>query len=225
MTAEALVVLAKTPVAGSVKTRLQPVASVEESAALAAAMARDVLERSWPFARRVLAVAGGRHRYWEDAASEGWEVVEQRGAHLGERMWNAVRFAGGTAVILGTDSPHLPTESVLETAQALASHDGAWVPADDGGYVCIAATPRASALFGALPWGSADVLAETRRRARSAGLRTCEVGGWYDLDEIADLRRLWLDSAACRERAPHTLMALKPLAARLRWSAAASPME
>jgi uncharacterized protein len=220
----ALVVLAKAPRPGHAKTRLCPSLSEPEAASLAEAMLRDVLGRRWPVSRRLLATMGAEHPVWELAVAEGWTRIQQRGEHLGERMWNAAMDARGDAsgvLILGSDAPHVPPDRFAEALDALSAHDAAVVPADDGGYVAIATRPNGAPLFGPLAWGTSHVLRQTMDAAKDAGLRLHVTAPTYDLDEIADLRRLWVDSHQVPPA--ETLARLAPHAARFQWPERPSP--
>lgn len=221
-----LVVLAKAPVPGRAKTRLCPPLSLVDAAALAEAMLRDVLVRAWPVGRRTLATFGAGHPAWDEAEALGWRITEQRGEHLGARMWNAACDARGAhtqpVLILGTDAPHVAPVLIDEALDAVGTHDAAVVPAADGGYVAIAVHANALPLFGRLSWGTPEVLSQTLRAAERSGLRLHVTPSTYDLDEIADLRRLWVDSPAVLPT--NTLAQLGPHAVRLGWSAQPSPL-
>src|SRR5262249_9880830 len=98
---------------------------------------------------------------------------------------------GGAVVVIGADAPHLPAARLDEAAHAL--REGADLvlgPADDGGYYLIGLARPVPELFSGISWGSADVLAATRARAASLGLRTRLLPGGFDVDEPADLVRL-----------------------------------
>ncbi len=118
------------------------------------------------------------------------------------------RAGAGRSVALGADAPTLPPERVEQAFATLASGaDVVLVPSHDGGYVGLGlAGPLRRELFTGIPWGGAEVAAETERRARAAGLRIVRLDGWYDVDDAATLGRLereLRDPAAAR-RAPQT---------------------
>ncbi len=214
-----LVVFARAPVAGQVKTRLfsssAPAGSApggaltaEQAAAVHAAFVADVCcngARSG-IARRRLYVAGDlAHPQLLSAAGEhGYTLHAQAGADLGARMAAAIAAelaAGASAVLLiGTDSPTLPLSYLQQAAAWL--HDSADVvlgPATDGGYYLIGARRPIPELFAAgVSWGTAQVLPTTLQRLRQlaqAGARVALLPFFYDVDTPQDL---WL--LACHLR-------------------------
>jgi len=190
----AVVVMAKAPVAGRVKTRLvRGGVSPQAAVAVHEAMLRCVLERveaTLP-GRYVLAVTEPGHRWW--ASWRRWRVFEQRGAGLGERMGAAWADAGGGgAVFLGVDCPDFPADG-LRRAWAVAGGDGADVavgPVEDGGYWTLAAGRPVPAVLRGIDWGTPHVYDQTRAAAAAAGLSMAVLPRWRDVDEPADLAAL-----------------------------------
>lgn len=189
-------VFAKAPVAGEVKTRLVPLLGAEGAARLHAALVRHAL--------RTAAAAGGkvalwcapdaRHPFFAQCAAEfGVALRVQQGADLGERMLRAFADAaarGEALVLIGADCPALDAGVLRAAAQALASHDAAIVPAEDGGYALIALRRPVPALFEGVPWGAGEVMALTRRRIAAAGLSCREFPALWDVDRPEDYARL-----------------------------------
>jgi rSAM/selenodomain-associated transferase 1 len=186
-----LVVFARAPERGRVKTRLA--ATVGEDAALAlyraflddaCALAAEVAER------RVLAVAGEPATLDEVARRYAMRVVRQEGADLGARMDHAISTAlaidDGPVCIIGSDSPSLPASLVREAFGRLSDHEVAIGPSGDGGYWLIGARRPVPELFRDVAWGTPAVLAETLRRVERAAL----LPFWYDVDEPRDLQLL-----------------------------------
>src|SRR4051812_19321568 len=141
-----LYVFARAPEPGRVKTRLVPAVGAEGAAALHAAFIDDVCALSGGVAsRRVLSVAGDpdHPELVRIAAREGMERVRQPDGDLGARLASAIADgigAGASRVaIIGTDSPSLPTQSLVDAFELL--RDAAIVigPADDGGYWLVGA--------------------------------------------------------------------------------------
>lgn len=208
--------LAKTPQPGRVKTRMSPPLTPEQCAELHEAMMRDVLELGGAAAHRLAFRAGSDHPIWREAERAGWSIHDQQGAHLGERMQQAVDVGLDRAervVIVGSDSPHLTNHEIDEAAAALSEVDACVAPAEDGGYRMIAVRSRCAPLFARLPWGSDEVLAATRDAARSHGLSLRELAPGFDLDNVADLVRLRLHSGSGsgRDGAAHTRAAIEAL--------------
>ena len=124
------------------------------------------------------------------------DAVAQRGADLGERLYRALAAAagehpGGVAAV-GSDHPALPLARVRAAFAALADHDVALGPADDGGYYLIALRPGAvhRDLFAGVAWSTDTVRRETEERCRRRGLSVALLPQEPDVDEPADLERL-----------------------------------
>ncbi len=194
-----LVVFAKRPVPGAVKTRMCPPLRLDQAAALYAAMLEDVL------ATTAAAAATAQADLWlqvfpADAAAEmslrcppGFSVRAQHGRDLGERMAHAVTSAAAAGyrriLLRGSDSPALPREELVEGLAALAHADLAVGPDLDGGYTWIALRRPVPGLFDH-PMSTSRVLEDTLARAAAHGLAICRCEPRFDLDTAGDLRRL-----------------------------------
>jgi hypothetical protein len=195
----ALVVFAKAPRAGFVKTRLTPPFTPDEACALYAAMLADVLDTCAGAAPRlglelVLAVdppdgcaALARQ------APRAYRVIAQRGPDLASRLAWAMdeMAAGGIAPVLirGSDSPALSPEVLRAALLALREHDLVVSPDRDGGYNLIGLARPARGLW-AHAMSTPSVLADTLANARSLGLRAHVLAPGFDIDTAEDLR--WL---------------------------------
>ena len=132
----------------------------------------------------------------QDALGEGWDVVGQRGASLGERMSHAFQDAFDlgyeSVAIVGSDLPDLPARLVLDTFRALDRHRDAVVlgPAPDGGYYLIGMNRLQKPLFDEIEWGTGRVLEQTLEAARRTGVRVTLLDAWSDVDTEDDLHRL-----------------------------------
>ncbi|ABQ28188.1 TIGR04282 family arsenosugar biosynthesis glycosyltransferase [Geotalea uraniireducens] len=194
----ALIVFAKQPIAGKVKTRLTTVLSPEEAAELYRCMLIDTLSK-------VKQLEGvDIYLFFEgngDAASyfatiaAGMETVPQRGNNLGERMMDAFQrtFEHGyeSVAIIGTDSPDLPV-GFLDVAFQRLEKNGVDVvigPTEDGGYYLLAMKRVYCRLFRDVPWSSDQVLNLSLARGAEAGITIGLLPGWYDVDTVEDLRR------------------------------------
>jgi hypothetical protein len=195
-----LVVFAKAPRAGRVKTRLSPPLDLDECAELYAAMLADVLEASLDFASRlellpVLAV------HPPEATPEmlgrvpaGYRLHPQRGADLGERMANAfaeAAAAGSRRTLLrGSDSPTLPGAIAAEAVERLdAGDDVVFTPDQGGGYAMVGLRSPQLRLFD-VTMSTRSVLDETLAIARAAGLCGSTTAPGFDLDTVDDLRAI-----------------------------------
>lgn len=193
-----LVVFARWPEAGKVKTRLMPPLSPEQARDLHQAMLLDALEagREAGADRRYLYWADPpSDRPWSDAAREaGYVESLQRGRDLGARLEAAfddlLTSPAARVVVMGTDCPELSRALLDEAFHRLEDHDLVLGPTDDGGYYLVGLARPAPQLFRNVRWGSATVLATTLARARDDGLRTAQLAALADVDTPADLERL-----------------------------------
>jgi rSAM/selenodomain-associated transferase 2/rSAM/selenodomain-associated transferase 1 len=194
----ALLVFAKAPVPGAVKTRLIPALGADGAARLA----ERLLERTLATAAagrfstlQLWCAPDAEHPALQAAAARhGATLHVQQGADLGERMQAALAEALAThpaALLIGTDCPGLSPEDLRKAAAPLQGpRDVAIIPAEDGGYVLIGMTRPNPALFAGVGWGGPQVLAQTRARAAAAGLRLHLGEVRRDLDTPDDLADL-----------------------------------
>jgi glycosyltransferase A (GT-A) superfamily protein (DUF2064 family) len=106
-------------------------------------------------------------------------------------MLGALDAARGPALVIGTDCPVLEPDHLRAAADALATGvDAVVVPVDDGGYALIGMRVPEPRLFDGMPWSTADVMTETRRRLARLGLCWREPARLWDVDLPEDLRRL-----------------------------------
>ncbi|MHB8667049.1 MAG: TIGR04282 family arsenosugar biosynthesis glycosyltransferase [Burkholderiales bacterium] len=190
---------AKAPVPGRVKTRLIPALG----AAGAAKLQRQLIARTL---RTVLAAGLGKPELWcapdaDDAFfaacanQHGIGLRPQGGGDLGERMARALESAiavGSTALLIGCDCPALTPAYLREAAAALdEGNDAVFGPAEDGGYVLIAAARSLPAqLFEGIAWGTSTVMQATRARLAQGDWRWRELAPLWDIDRPEDLPRL-----------------------------------
>ena len=192
-----VLVIAKEPVPGRVKTRLTPPYRPEQAARLALAALRDTLETvvGLPARRRVLVLAGRPGRWLPD----GFEVVPQCEGGLDERIAAAFGLCRGPALLLGMDTPQI-TPGLLAPVTAESAWDGcdAWFgPAADGGFWALAlAAPRPGLVRG-VPMSTARTGAVQRRRLVDAGLSVRDLPVLRDVDTAADAARV---AESCRGR-------------------------
>jgi rSAM/selenodomain-associated transferase 1 len=223
---EALVLMAKAPVAGQVKTRLIGELTAEDAADLYAAFLSDTFIVMEDLAderedlRLVLCYTPeGEEEAFEKVEREGSLMLAQRGATLGDRLQNcfADLFELGyeAVVIIGGDSPTLPGEYVWDAFESLtAAHEIALGPTEDAGYYLIGMRTLQPAVLTGIPWSTELVLPVTRERARAAALELIELPVWYDVDTPQDLERLRQELKAQKDVARYTRRCLKEIAKR-----------
>jgi hypothetical protein len=194
----AVVIMAKQPQPGAVKTRLCPPLSPHAAAALYEAFLRDKIAQvgTLKAAHAVIAYTPETaHDFFATLAPQ-FLLLPQHGNDLGARLANifAHLFAAGYTGVLAIDSdtPTLPTEYLQQAVErvALPQTDVVLGPSDDGGYYLIGLRTLHPELFEDIPWSTAAVLPETRRRAAAKRLTVTDLPVWFDIDTSADLERL-----------------------------------
>ena len=198
----ATIVFAKAPVAGLAKTRLAPALGAAGAAALAQRLLAHATAQAVGAALgpvEICTTPDGTHPAFQNlAAQQGVALTLQGDGDLGERMHRALSRAlrhHPKALLMGTDAPALDARTLHHAALALEQHDAVFVPALDGGYALVGLARAQPALFTGMVWSTAQVMADTRTRARQAGLRWAELPPVADIDEPADLVHLpagWL---------------------------------
>jgi uncharacterized protein len=193
-----VLVFAKAPDPGAVKTRLVPALGEGGAAVLAARFARRTLDTATRAAVGPVVLVCA-----PDTAHPFFEVCRRRHAvtlspqgdgDLGARMHRAFAETLTTstaAILVGTDTPDLHADDLVAAAQAL--RDGVDVvlgPAEDGGYWLIGLRRPVPALFESMPWSTDAVLHTTRSRIAALGLRLHELVARADIDRPEDLARL-----------------------------------
>jgi rSAM/selenodomain-associated transferase 1 len=217
----ALAAMAKVPTAGAVKTRLSPPLTPEQAAELARCFLVDRVEQLGELAasdRLVAFTPREREPDLRGLVPPGVRLVPQVGADLGARMDRllsdllAEGYAGAIAV--GTDTPTLPTAYLAQACEALRSSTTDMVlgPSRDGGYYLIGLSAPAPELFVNMPWSTAEVCAETLRRARISGRRLSVLPSWVDVDHVEDLAELGREPVPGAYRPPRTLAFVAGLA-------------
>ena len=191
-----VLIFAKAPEAGLVKTRLIPALGPQGAADLHARLLTDTLARIVPAGLAPVelwcAPEPGRDPFPSLAARHGLALHRQRGPGLGERMRYAAADAlrrSARVVLIGTDCPRLDAEYIGRALRALTGRDAVLGPAEDGGYVLLGLRRAAAALFADMPWGGARVAARTRQRMEALGWAWEELPVLWDLDRPEDLRR------------------------------------
>ena len=179
--ATTLLVIAKQPLPGKVKTRLVPPCSHEQAAALAEAALADTLRTVLmaPAARRVL-VLDGEPGPW---LPPGFDIVPQCGGPLDQRLAAAFAAVRGPALLIGMDTPQI-TPGLLAVDWRAA--DAVFGPAADGGFWALGLREPDPALLRGVPMSTSATGAIQRSRLAAAGLRVAELPQLRDVDTAAD---------------------------------------
>ncbi|MER5457477.1 DUF2064 domain-containing protein [Micromonospora sp. NPDC002389] len=193
-----LLVVAKAPVPGAVKTRLCPPASPLQAARIAAASLLDTLDtvRATPGVTPVLALDGRLADAEESseltAALTGWRIMPQRGTDLGDRLANAhadvaAAHPGRPVLQIGMDTPQLTLTQLDAAVHRLALTDAVLGPAVDGGWWALGLRdPRHAGALRAVPMSTARTGRWTRTALRGQGLRVDPLPLLRDVDNWAD---------------------------------------
>lgn len=176
-----ILVLAKKPIPGRVKTRLCPPCTPEEAATIAAAALDDTLAA-------VRAVPGNHVIALDEPSTvDGLSVIKQRGAGLAERIANAFADVGGPILQIGMDTPQV-------TAELLTLHykaDGVLGPAEDGGWWALGLRNHTHAeLIRQVPMSTPDTGRLTLKALRGAGLTIDLLPTLRDVDSFDDAKAI-----------------------------------
>ncbi|QKW36376.1 TIGR04282 family arsenosugar biosynthesis glycosyltransferase [Actinomadura sp. NAK00032] len=193
-----LVVIAKEPVPGRVKTRLTPAYTPAQAAALAEAALRDTLAAvaAAPVGRRVLALDGAPGPW----LPPGFTVVPQRGGGLDERLAAAFTdaWAGRPLVLIGMDTPQVTPALLRRAARGLRERGAVLGPAADGGFWLLGLRRPDPGLLRGVPMSRADTGAAQLARLRGAGLEVALLPELTDVDTPADARAVAALAAGTR---------------------------
>lgn len=207
--ADHLIVFARVPQLGRVKTRLAK--ALGDEAALAAH--RALL---WHAVAMAGAVAGATR--WLSLAGDDMDgecaelahrhqmrLMHQSDGDLGRRMAAALRHcleAGAQRVVLmGCDCPPIDASTLCDALRALMTHDTVWGPTEDGGYALVGLRKPADSLFDAIEWSTPRVMEQTRARLQASALSAFELPLLWDVDELADWHR-WETWRTKRQHSP-----------------------
>lgn len=192
-----LMIFCKAPVPGQVKTRLMPELTAEQAAELHIELSMETLQRATlsnlcPV--QLWCSPTTDHTFFATAAATyRITLQQQQGADLGERMHHAFcsALAGYShALLMGCDCPSLTEQDLEQALTALnQKNEVVLAPAEDGGYVLIGLNRPHTELFDNMPWGTAQVLGQTRNRIEHYKLRHHELSEQWDLDTPEDLER------------------------------------
>ena len=216
-----LIIMAKQPIYGAVKTRLCPPLTPQEAMLLYEAFLRDTIS----LVDAACALAGnvtpalayspqGSHDYFRDLVPERFTLLPQIGGDLGERLCNlpvqARALGFGSTAMISSDSPTLPPDVVARCFEELArpGTDVVLGPCTDGGYYLIGMNEAQPALFKGITLSTGHVMRETLAAAAHASLRVATLPTWYDADTVEDLRQMWSDLEADAGVAHHTRQVL-----------------
>lgn len=218
-----VLVFAKAPAPGKVKTRLMPKLSAARAAAVHRACLADVLCTVASLPHRIekcVLFAGSPsvvRRLKVGTLPKNISVGSQSRGDLGRKLVIALRgfFRSGVKriVVLGTDTPWLSRERILYALRLLSRTEVVLGPTGDGGYYLIACRRLIPEMFSGIAWGTSRVMAQTKIRLRTLGVPCHLLPVDFDLDRPEDLekcrRRLSLPRARGKRPAPALFKTLR----------------
>jgi hypothetical protein len=216
--------MAKASEPGRAKTRLVPPLTFDEAAKLNTVFLRDVADNVLLAARHGSQHAGiaGYAAYgppeavgfFRDTLPGSIGLIDAWLPNFGDCLFQTITQilarGHGSAVVLNSDSPTLPTALLIETAEALARPGDRAVlgPSSDGGYYLLGLKTAHRHMFDNIDWSTERVAEQTRERAREIGLEVHNLPVWYDVDDIDGLQRLHAElfgaDFAAPRLAPHS---------------------
>lgn len=214
-----LIVFARAPEKGKVKTRLEDRFSHDQVLMVYRAMLRDVLELARGLQDQIPQIS----IFWtgdscllppEEFVREfsTLQHFTQRGEDLGARMYQAMKeeFARGRrkVLLIGCDSPHLPPSFIFMALDLLETEDWVLGPSVDGGYYLIGTTRLLIEPFQQIEWGTAEVLEQSLALLGSKGLKVGLLPHWFDLDRTEDLKN-FLEECSEAQAAPNLQAVLR----------------
>jgi rSAM/selenodomain-associated transferase 1 len=207
----ALLVFAKVPRPGDVKTRLTPFLSSADAARLYTAFLRDTIRQSRQLsgADVQLYLAPPLPDGGVDALPADVRLCEQRGDGLGARMRRAfqetLNDGYDRVAVMGSDHPTLPLSFLREAFRALEEPGSVCIgPTEDGGFYLLGMNAFYPQLFVDMTYSHSEVFAETLARARHTDAGVAVLPQWYDADRPDDLRRMLSDLDDGTTEAPNT---------------------
>lgn len=185
-------VFAKYPLAGRVKTRLEPLLGPEQCAAFARYLLLSTLDKLHGV-NVVLWTDGGSEEQWNTLlAGRRLSRCIQPEGHLGVRMQTAVQThlkRSDVVVLLGPDAVQFTVEHLKALQEAAKKHELAFVPALDGGYVAMGCATCIPSVFSeTIHWGTGSVADQTRVALQGQGLEAKWFDAQLDIDEPEDLQ-------------------------------------
>jgi hypothetical protein len=210
-----LVIMAKAPRPGAVKTRLTPSLPLPAGAAFYRCLLEDTLALAWSLGNVEVAIMCPVSDVNELAslAGQAARIVAQKGEGLAAGLTSVfAHFAKGhqrRVIAFNSDSPHLPRSVLEEAFETLTAHDVVVGPTHDGGYYLVGAKTSHPTLFAGDGLGTSSALERLLSRARVLELSVAFADPFYDIDLAVDLIRLAAELQQAPARAPRTAVWLK----------------
>jgi len=189
-----IIQFAKFPRLGAVKTRLQGLLAeqgcYELHIKLLSHVNHVIVESGF---NHVLALDKLGQLECIDEIAKHSPLLLQQGDDLGAKMQTAMNWGlkhYKKVIIVGSDCPAIETHHYESVSRALDESEQVFIPAEDGGYVLIGATKINETIYSHMPWGTSDVMQETKNRLKQQGASSACLAELWDVDRPEDYRRL-----------------------------------
>ena len=214
-----IIVFAKAPIQGHVKTRLAKDMDASAVLSLYRNFVRDIIDKisDLGLGFKIFYDPPDAELLMRDWLGNQHEFIPQTGSDLGQKMANAFEyvFRNGTnqALLMGTDFPDLPKKIISDAMHVLKTNDAVIGPAIDGGYYLIgfSSATYLPTLFTDIPWGTAAVFQKTMDIFLSSGFVTYQLPEWRDVDVYDDLKDLIQCLKNHPDKATHTYTFLEDI--------------
>ena len=192
-----IIIMAKVPSAGNVKTRLQPFLSSDECTALSKAFLQDAVKKAKTVCENVILAYSppAEINALKKILPSQNPFIEQTGRDLGEKMFNAFKFVfedqTDAVVMIGTDSPTFPIDYIEQAFEFLETNsDVVLGKTEDGGFYLIGLRKLPERIFENVAWSSPETFEQIFENIHRLRLHLREVPSWYDVDEREDFEKL-----------------------------------
>ena len=220
--AKALILFVIIPEDSQDKNKLMPFLDFEETVALHGCFAGDVYQKACAAGADVFVffTPADKRTVFKKLLGDTAILLPQHGQDLGQRMKNAIgavlRMGYDQVVLMGTDIPHIQTETIQTAFENLESKDIVICPAWDGGYYLIGMKREYESIWNIKRYGTNTVMYDTLRHIKAENLSASVGQMYYDIDSEADLKQLWKDiqkGAVCN--CPKTMAYLQTIKKKL----------
>jgi len=197
MAEKKLIIFAKAPIAGQVKTRLIPSLGADKATQLYKYMLEQTVIKASSLSNIncELHCAPDIHHHFFTALAKKYNIklVPQQGLDLGEKMSAAMEAAlnaSSQCIIIGTDCPMMNEPYLYQAFEQLTKADVVLGPAKDGGYVLIGCRTFDAQIFSNISWSTTEVLEQTLKNINQLQLKYYKLDTLSDVDTHEDLNHL-----------------------------------
>ena len=194
----ALLIFAKYPDPGKVKTRMQPQVSAQDAADLYRAMVEDLyisFDHSGDFNTIVYFTPESKRSAFKNWLGSGVSLKNQCDGNLGDKLGTAFKscFNDGykKVIAIGGDCVTITAEEISRAFETLETDDAVIGPTEDGGYYLIGTAEMIPGLFDTIAWSTELVFTQTIQKLKSSSLRFTVLEKKFDIDTVQDAERLF----------------------------------